>query len=40
VATPVDVRHMNELKTMSVDYAQVARKVEEIQPFLKNWVGY
>jgi len=40
VQTPPDVRHISNLKTMSVNYTEVARKMTEIQPYLKNWVGY
>lgn len=40
VQTPPDVRHISSLKTMSVEYSEVARKMTEIQPYLKNWVGY
>ncbi len=40
VETPPDVRSIEGLKTMQVGYAEVARKMEEIQPFLKRWVGY
>ena len=40
VETPPDVRTIESLKTMQVGYAEVARKMEEIQPFLKRWVGY
>jgi len=40
VETPVEVRSIEEIKTMMIDYAKVARKLQEIQPLLKNWVGY
>ncbi len=40
VETPSDVKHINDLKTMSVNYAEVARKMTDIQPYLKNWIGY
>ncbi|MBI3681143.1 MAG: extracellular solute-binding protein [Acidobacteria bacterium] len=40
VATPPQVRKIEDLKTMQVDYAQVARKMQQIQPFLKEWAGY
>ena len=40
VETPPDVRSIEGLKTMQVGYTEVARKMEEIQPFLKRWVGY
>ena len=40
VETPPDIRRIEDLKAMQVSYAEVARKMEEIQPFLKSWVGY
>jgi iron(III) transport system substrate-binding protein len=40
VETPPELRRIENLKTMQVNYAEVARKMQEIQPFLKSWVGY
>jgi iron(III) transport system substrate-binding protein len=40
VETPPAVRRIETIKTMKVDYAEVAKKMQEIQPILKNWVGY
>ena len=40
VETPPDVTRIEDLKAMEVSYAEVARKMEEIQPFLKSWLGY
>ncbi len=40
VETPPDVRRIEDLKAMQVSYAEVARKMDEIQPFLKSWAGY
>ncbi len=40
VETPPDLKRIENLKTMPVNYAEVARKMQEIQPFLKTWVGY
>ncbi len=40
VETPPIVKRIETIKTMKVDYAEVARKMQEIQPLLKNWVGY
>ncbi len=37
VATPAGVPHIESLKTMALNYAQVARKMQEIQPFLEKW---
>jgi iron(III) transport system substrate-binding protein len=39
VPTPPEVKAIDSLRTMQVSYAEVARKMQEIQPFLKNWVG-
>ena len=40
VETPADVRRLESLKIMKVDYAQVAAKLQAIQPWLKDWVGH
>lgn len=40
VETPLEVKRIEQIKTMKINYAKVARKLQEIQPFLKNWVGY
>jgi iron(III) transport system substrate-binding protein len=40
VETPPLVKHIETIKTMKIDYAAVAAKMQEIQPFLKDWVGY
>ncbi|RMG52279.1 MAG: extracellular solute-binding protein [Acidobacteria bacterium] len=39
VETPPDVMRIDELRVMTVNYADVARKMMEIQPFLKRWAG-
>ena len=39
VETPHDVRRLETLKVMKVDYAQVAAKMQAIQPLLKDWAG-
>jgi iron(III) transport system substrate-binding protein len=39
VETPPEVRHIEDLKPMRVVYADLARKMEDIQPFLKQWTG-
>lgn len=36
---PADLEGLGEVRWMEVDYAEVARKVEEIQPYLKSWAG-
>ena len=40
VETPSEVKRIEQIKTMKINYAKVARKLQEIQPFLKNWAGY
>ena len=38
VKPPKELKPIDQLKVMQVDYAAVARKLTEIQPFLKKWV--
>ncbi len=40
VETPPDVKKIEDIKTMEVDYEKVAEKLLEIQPYLKEWAGY
>jgi iron(III) transport system substrate-binding protein len=40
VEIPPSIKHIDELNVMVIDYRNVARKLTEIQPYLKNWVGY
>lgn len=39
VPMPKGLKSMDEIKVMQVDYAKVAKKLLEIQPFLKAWVA-
>jgi iron(III) transport system substrate-binding protein len=39
VQTPPELKPIGEIKVMRVDYAEVAGKMIEIQPFLKTWMG-
>src|SRR5467141_3059287 len=39
VETPRELRRIDDIKAMRVSYANLARKMEEIQPFLKEWAG-
>jgi iron(III) transport system substrate-binding protein len=39
VETPAIVRKIETIKTMKTDYSAVARKMREIEPLLKQWVG-
>lgn len=40
VETPSDVRKIEEIKAMDVDFEAVAKKLQEIQPYLKEWAGF
>lgn len=40
VEMPKDMRPISEIKTMQIDYSEVATKLVAIQPYLKSWVGY
>ncbi|MGR3310752.1 MAG: extracellular solute-binding protein [Candidatus Brocadiales bacterium] len=40
VETPSDVKKIEEIKTMKVDFESVAEKMQEIQQYLKAWTGY
>jgi iron(III) transport system substrate-binding protein len=39
VDIPPEVRRIEDIKTMRVGYADLTRKMEQIQPFLKEWAG-
>ena len=40
VETPDDVIQIEALRTMKIDFEAVAIKLQEIQPYIKDWVGY
>ena len=40
VETPPDIRAIETLTTMAVNYSEVAKKVVEMQAYLKSWLGY
>lgn len=40
VLPPAELKPINEIKTMKVNYAGLAAKLQTIQPVLKEWVGY
>lgn len=40
IETPAYVLKIEKIKAMHIDYAKVAGKLREIQPFLKEWAGY
>ncbi len=39
VKIPPELKPIDKIKTMKVNYANVAKKMVEIQPFLKKWLG-
>ncbi len=39
VPMPPELKPIDQIRVMPVDYAEVARKMTEIQPFLKSWAG-
>ncbi len=38
VKMPQDIKPIDQIKVMQVDYEQVAQKLVEIQPYLKSWL--
>jgi iron(III) transport system substrate-binding protein len=40
VKTPAHVPRIEGLRLMTANMAEVARKMEAIQPYLKSWAGY
>lgn len=40
VELPENLPPLDNIKSMDIDYAEVAKKLQEIQPFLKQWLGY
>lgn len=40
VAPPAELKAINQLKTMKVNYAELGAKLQAIQPVLKEWAGY
>jgi iron(III) transport system substrate-binding protein len=40
VAPPRELRPIGQIKTTKVNYAELAAKLQVIQPVLKEWVGY
>jgi iron(III) transport system substrate-binding protein len=39
VATAAGIRHASEVRSMNIDYGDVADAMERIQPWLREWVG-
>ncbi len=39
VKYPEGIPHTSTLKTMKVKYSDVAKKMEEILPYLKKWIS-
>jgi len=40
VTPPAELKPIQELKTMKVNYAELGTKLQAIQPALKSWAGY
>ncbi len=40
VKIPPEIKRIRQIRTMKVNYAEVARKLQEIQAFLKRWAGF
>jgi iron(III) transport system substrate-binding protein len=40
VETPKEVKPIEQIKTMKVNYAELGAKLQAIQPLLKKWSGY
>ena len=40
VETPKEIKPIEQIKTMKVNYADLGAKLQAIQPILKQWVGY
>jgi iron(III) transport system substrate-binding protein len=40
VATPKEIKSIEQIKTMKVNYADLGAKLQAIQPIFKEWVGY
>jgi iron(III) transport system substrate-binding protein len=40
VPTPKEIKPIEQLQTMKVNYAELGAKLQAIQPILKEWVGY
>ena len=39
VKMPAELKPIDKLKILKIDYAKVAKKMVEIQPFLREWLG-
>ena len=40
VETPKEIKPVEQIKTMKVNYAELGARLQSIQPLLKQWVGY
>lgn len=40
VDTPKEIRPIDQIRTMKVNYAELGAKLQSIQPLLKKWAGY
>lgn len=39
IETPPDVKKIEEIKAIRIDYEDVAKKLQQIQPYIKEWTG-
>ncbi|RTZ61581.1 MAG: iron ABC transporter substrate-binding protein, partial [Gammaproteobacteria bacterium] len=39
VEMPPELKPIQSIKTMPVDYAEIARKMLQVQPYLREWAG-
>ena len=40
VETPKEIKPIEQIRTMKVNYAELGAKLQVIQPMLKKWAGY
>jgi iron(III) transport system substrate-binding protein len=40
VTPPKELKPIEQIRTMKVNYADLAARLQTIQPVLKEWVGY
>lgn len=40
VETPAEIKPIEAIRVMKIDYSVVAARMQEIQPYLKEWVGF
>jgi hypothetical protein len=40
VETPKEIKAIDQITTMKINYAELGAKLQSIQPVLKQWIGY